>query len=292
LTDHERIGILSLPETFTESFFETSEMRLHVLEGPQAGPPLVLLHGATGSAMEWLPLLPHLAARWHVFALDLRGHGQSGRPADIAGYHIRHNVQDTLAFLRERVQEPAVLVGHSYGAVTAMLTGMPGKGYLRALVLEDPPLLLRRPEDGTHVVEYFDWVYQVRQSTGSIDQIEVELQKRNPQASGKALRSWAQNLAWLDPKFALALISGDRRGITRDIDFADHARGIVCPVLLMQADPKLSTTLPQEDVDFFLANASNVKVVTFPGAGHSIHVDQATAYLEALDTFLDNVAAS
>jgi pimeloyl-ACP methyl ester carboxylesterase len=247
---------------------------------------MVLLHGATGSAAEWIPFLPHLAARWHVFAPDLRGHGRSGRPVDLEGYHITHHVQDTVAFLRQRVLKPAVLVGHSYGAVTAMLSGMPGKDYIRALVLEDPPLLLRRPDDGKHAMDYFEWVYEVCQSADTVDQIIAELKKRNPQATVESLKPWAQNLAWLDPNFALALITGDRREMTRSVDFEAHARGIACPVLLMQADPEISPTLPQEDIDFFLAHAHDVKVVTFPGAGHGIHADQTAAYLKTLDEFL------
>ncbi|MBN1430064.1 MAG: alpha/beta hydrolase [Anaerolineae bacterium] len=282
---------MSLPDGYTESFFETGEVPLHVIEGPQAGPPLVLLHGATGSSMEWLPLLSHLAAHWHVFALDLRGHGQSGRPGDLEGYHISHNAQDTLAFLRERVLQPAVLIGHSYGALTAMLTGMPGKDRLRALVLEDPPLLLRRPDDGNHTTDYFDWVHKVCRSASTIDQIIVELEKKNPSIPVETLRPWAQNLSWLDPDFVLAITTGDRRETIKGVDFEAHAQGITCPVLLMQADPELSTLLPKEDIDFFLANARDVQVVTFPGAGHSIHVDQPAKFLKVLDEFLANLAA-
>ncbi len=79
-----------------------------------------------------------------MYVLELRGHGLSGRAADSQGYHISRNVADLAAFLRGQVGEPAVVYGHSWGAVVSYLSGGPAKEYLRALVLEDPPLMLRR----------------------------------------------------------------------------------------------------------------------------------------------------
>lgn len=271
-----------------ESYFDTGEVRLRVLEGPDAGPPLVLVHGATGSAADWNPVIPQLAERWHLYAYDTRGHGLSGRPAGLEGYHITHFVHDALAFLRERVKQPAVLVGHSYGAVTAMLAGMPGKDILRALVLEDPPLMLRREDDEEAepgAFDYFGWVYRMRQSATTFDEVLAEIVKQNPKVPVEALRPWAQNLTWVDPTFALSLINGDKREPMKGVDYAAHARGIECPVLLMQADEKNGAALVQQDVDFFLANARNVKLVTFPGAGHGIHNDQTEKFLAAVDAF-------
>ncbi len=277
-------------------YYDNNDIRLHGLEGPAAGPPLVLLHGATGSAVEWMPIIPHLAERWHVFALDLRGHGLSGWPADRAGYHMSNNVADTLAFLRGRAEQPAVLVGHSYGAVTALLAGMPGKDYIRALVLEDPPAMLRLPEapvgrkkEGGSFNDYFTRVYQIIRSVHTVDEILDRVAEMAPQAPREALRPWAQNLAWLDPNFPLAITVGDRRETVRGIDFTAHARGIACPVLLMQADPEKGAALLPEDAYFLLAMIPDVRLAAFPGVGHGIHSDQPEAFLQTLDGFLDDL---
>jgi len=127
-----------------EFFFDTGELRLHVVEGPGVGPPLVLLHGATNRWQEWLPILPQLEQRWHVYAVDLRGHGQSGPAADVAGYHLGRFAADIAALLRERVEEPCLLMGLSWGALTALFAAQLAPDRVRALVLEDPPLMLRR----------------------------------------------------------------------------------------------------------------------------------------------------
>jgi pimeloyl-ACP methyl ester carboxylesterase len=269
-----------------ESFFDTGEIRLHVMEGPRSGPAMVLLHGATGSGYDWMSVLPHLCERWHVFTVDLRGHGQSGRPKDLAGYHISHNIQDTLAVLRGKVQEPAVLLGHSYGAVITMLTGMEGQDCLRGLILEDPPLMLRRDnEESKPFLDFFGWAYAMRQHAATLDEVLAEVVKMNPEVPPEALRGWAQNLAWLDPNYLTAITAGNRRETCVNVDFGAHARGITCPVLLMQADPAMGAALVQQDVDFFLANAPQTQLVHFPGSGHGIHSDQTAPFLQAVDEF-------
>lgn len=270
-----------------ESYFDTGEIRLHVVESPQAGPPLVLLHGATGNAQAWGEIIERLSDQWHIYALDLRGHGLSERAKNLEGYHILCFVQDVVTFLRERVKQPAVLMGHSYGAITSLLAGMPAKDSLRALVLEDPPLGLRRPEEHLEnpYANYFSMVYQMRQSAHTVEEVLAALAKQTPEAPLETLRPWAQSLAWVDPLFVLSLITGDRRVPMQGVDFQTHANGIACPVLIMQADPEKGAALAQEDADFFLANCPQAKLVKFPGAGHGIHTEQPEQFLNAFNEF-------
>ena len=57
-------------------------VRLRYAEaGDPAAPPVILLHGYTDSWFSWSRVLPPLAARHRVYALDQRGHGDSDRPA-------------------------------------------------------------------------------------------------------------------------------------------------------------------------------------------------------------------
>ena len=273
-----------------ERYFDTGELRLHFMEGPASGPPLVMLHGATGNCGEWLAVIPHLSKHWHIYALDLRGHGLSEHPATLEGYHILHNIHDMASFLREEVREPAVLLGHSYGAVISMLTVKHAPEQLRALVLEDPPLMLRRKndEESKPFLEYFSWLYQMRQTATSVDQILALLRAQNPQVKEDMLRPWAQSLARLDPNFPLAITTGDKRETVRDVDFEAHIRAIACPVLVMQADGTKGAALVQQDLNFFMAAASgnhNVNLAQFPGSGHGIHLDQSAEFLEAFETF-------
>ncbi|MGB9203882.1 MAG: alpha/beta hydrolase, partial [Terriglobales bacterium] len=64
-----------------ERTFDTGEVRLNYAEGPAHGPPLVLLHGLGRRWQVFLPVIPALSLRWHIFAPDLRGHGKSSHVA-------------------------------------------------------------------------------------------------------------------------------------------------------------------------------------------------------------------
>jgi 2-(acetamidomethylene)succinate hydrolase len=84
------------------------------------GPPCVLLHGITANARVWEPVGERLAERYHVVAVDQRGHGQSDKPE--TGYAAADFVADVRALLADLGGEPALVVGHSMGARNALAT--------------------------------------------------------------------------------------------------------------------------------------------------------------------------
>lgn len=105
-------------------------------EGRPAAPPLVLLHGRTADHNDWNGITQHFAARHHVFAPDLRGHGASDYPG---AYPLSEMAADVVALLDRLGLGRIVLVGHSLGAVVACLVAMGGTDRVERLVLEDPP---------------------------------------------------------------------------------------------------------------------------------------------------------
>jgi len=97
------------------------------------GEPLVLLHGAHVDARFFEQNVPPLAERFHVFLPERRGHGHT---ADTEGpYSYDLMTEETVAFLEEVVAGPAHLLGHSDGAVIAMLIGLRQPELVRSLVL-------------------------------------------------------------------------------------------------------------------------------------------------------------
>src|SRR5947209_6948957 len=92
--------------------------------GPADGPLALCLHGYPDTARTWRHLGPELAARgWRVVAPYTRGYAPTGLAPDGA-YGVGALARDALA-LRRRLagDEPAVLIGHDWGAVTAYLVG-------------------------------------------------------------------------------------------------------------------------------------------------------------------------
>ena len=97
-----------------------------------AGEPLVLLHPGHADARAFEGNVPELAERFRVFRPDRRGHG---RTPDVPG-PIRYDgmADDTIAFLEQVVGGPAHVVGHSDGAVVALLVALKRPELVRRLV--------------------------------------------------------------------------------------------------------------------------------------------------------------
>ncbi|MCH8161219.1 MAG: alpha/beta hydrolase [Chloroflexi bacterium] len=85
-------------------------------EGP--GRPIILLHGVASNSRIWITTAPLLAERFHVYALDQRGHGESAKPDD--GYDFATVVADLVAFVDALEIERPVVVGHSWGGNVAL----------------------------------------------------------------------------------------------------------------------------------------------------------------------------
>jgi len=108
------------------------DLDVHYLEAG-SGPPLVLLHGGTATAESWGDWLPRLAARYHVFAPDTRGHGQTNNPAGRLGYDLF--ADDAAAFIAALGIERPLVLGYSDGGQAALELGLRHPGIARALVL-------------------------------------------------------------------------------------------------------------------------------------------------------------
>ncbi len=109
--------------------------------GPEEGDPLVLLPALGATADDWAPVQDALAPERRVYALDLRGHGRSGRTAE---YSLELMRDDVLGFLDALGLDRVDLAGHSMGAVVAHLVAQSAPHRVVRLVLEDVPAPLPR----------------------------------------------------------------------------------------------------------------------------------------------------
>jgi pimeloyl-ACP methyl ester carboxylesterase len=106
--------------------------------GDADAPALLLVHGITESREGWAPIVPALAERWRVIAVDLRGHGQSERREP---YDPVTLATDLDAVVRTLELEAPLLVGHSLGGV--VVSAYAGLGFAaRGIVDVDQPLAL------------------------------------------------------------------------------------------------------------------------------------------------------
>ena len=101
------------------------------------GPVIVLIHGSPGTSRAWQAVGERLAASFRVIAPNLPGYDTTPRPADDTAGDSSYAARLIEALIAE-VGEPAVLAGHSYGGVIALLTALRGRAKPRALALFEP----------------------------------------------------------------------------------------------------------------------------------------------------------
>jgi pimeloyl-ACP methyl ester carboxylesterase len=112
-------------------------LHLHYLDwGNPAGPPLVCVHGYTSSADAFNGFARHFRDRFHIVALDVRGHGESQWSPDGA-YTYRDQAGDLAAFVDRLGLGQFILLGTSMGGIIAMTYAIEHGQRLRALVLND-----------------------------------------------------------------------------------------------------------------------------------------------------------
>jgi pimeloyl-ACP methyl ester carboxylesterase len=126
----------------------------------------------------WLSVLPTLAEQTHVFALDARGYGTSGRSPQ-QRYHYLDFVHETAHFLRGAVRAPAVLIGHSRGATVAMAVAAESPELVKGLFLQEPTLrrraLIGHAEQHTRMRDLI-----VAQDVPGLAQLLLEVDPRQP----------------------------------------------------------------------------------------------------------------
>lgn len=277
---------------------DLNNIQFHYAEAPGPEPPLVILHGLTGSHAEFLHLVPELARQTHVYALDLRGHGLSGWGA--GAYQIADYGCDVAAFLRQVVGRPALMVGHSLGGLVAVWLATHTPELLSGLVLEDPGLyILQMPRFGQSVfygyfVNLYDYLKRDRANGPSLEEIIVYIGQTPVDeehtwlevAGPQAVRERAIQLHQLDP----AILEPALNISLLDNHEPDHLLAqISCPVHLVAAQSTLGGALTLQDVQRAVSHIPHCTHTIIENAGHDIHLDQPEAFMRELKRFLMRV---
>jgi pimeloyl-ACP methyl ester carboxylesterase len=112
-------------------YAQLGEVRTYY-EEDGSGPPLVLLHPGGADSRVFEEVVAGLAGRFRVFRPDRRGHGRTPDVEGPISYELM--ARDTIAFLEEIVGGPAFLVGHSDGALVALVLALRRPDLVRRLV--------------------------------------------------------------------------------------------------------------------------------------------------------------
>jgi pimeloyl-ACP methyl ester carboxylesterase len=134
----------------TGSFIQVGKLRIHYIEHPGSGTPVVLIHGLPGTAADWEDVTPLLAGH-RTIAIDRPGFGYSS-----GGYvpfdRQLEAIHELLAKLH--VTRP-ILVGHSYGGTISLGFAERYPGDVRGLVLVDAAAAGQKIDGFTDVQAHF-----------------------------------------------------------------------------------------------------------------------------------------
>jgi pimeloyl-ACP methyl ester carboxylesterase len=254
--------------------------RFHFLEWGQDGADTVLLlHGGNQSAHSWDLVSVHLADRYHVFALDQRGHGDSEWSREV-DYSIGAKAADAAAFIEDQHLGLPVVFGHSMGGQVTMRTVLSG-AKVRGVVLVDvgPELSPAGVEVVsnfvTHNVEFDD-----------LDVFLDNVAKYDPYRSREHIaRTVKYNmLRRADGKYVSKV---DHRRANREDPAAvqlDEVGGLRAPVLLIRGAE--SNVLEPDAAVRFVAALPDGRLETVAHAGHNVHGANTPGFLEAVGPFL------
>lgn len=141
---------------------------IHALVGPRRDAPAVLLlHGYPQTHAMWHRVAPTLAQRYNVVAADLRGYGDSGKPAtaeDHAPYSKRAMAADQVALMRALGHDRFLLVGHDRGARVAHRLAMDHPAAVIKLALLDiaPTLAMYEQTTDAFARAYWHWFFLIQ----------------------------------------------------------------------------------------------------------------------------------
>lgn len=261
---------------------ETGRQPIAVTEVPAAGaPPLVLVHGIGSRAESWWPVLAPLAERFHLYAVDLRGHGGSGKPE--AGYLLPDYAADLAALLDALGLEHPFVLGHSLGAMTTMLWAVQQPGRAARIVLEDPPL---RTAPG--VLELFDGWMQL--NAAPPEAVAAWYQSEHPEWTPDECRRRAESITTTHPAVFAELRAASAEALAQPAPgraaWVDALAAIDVPTLLVRGDPALGSMIGEDDLAEIAAVAPRVVVRQIPGTGHGVHRERPEAFVREVVGFL------
>ncbi len=278
-------------------FFYSHRLKLQFWDWGSAGKPaLLLVHGGLDHARSWDWVARALRDDYHVYALDLRGHGNSAW-APGALYSILEHVLD-LATLADIIQkEPIYLIGHSLGAITTLLYAGTFPERVKKLVAIEGIGLPIQERKGTAPERMRKWVDRVRagevrapHSYPDLATAVARMKEANRFLSQEVAEhltlhgtNWNADgsMVWKFDNFVRLLPAFI---ITPD-DAAEILQQIACPTLLFWGRQSFAKDPETEPLAQGIKNRTIVKV---DHAGHWLHHDQLELFLRETLRFLSD----
>lgn len=274
------------PHSHPRQRFLEGSPRLHYLEwNPRGAETLILLHGNSANVWWWEPLVALMPPRFHIVAIDQRGHGDSEwvRPPAYspAGY-----ADDLARFIAERGLKRPVVIGHSMGGVSVLAFLERHPEHARAAIAIDVAVTSSRGRDrflrrlrALPTVAYADLAtakarFRLMPSEGAIAP-EI-LNRVAEQSLGRTD----------DGRYTLKF---DRESFfgSDGIEVLNAIRSARVPLLLIRGG--LSKIMTAEGARHALESNPQARLEVIPGAHHHLLLERPDALAEIIQRFVESL---
>lgn len=231
--------------------------------------PVVLIHGAGGSHLDWPPNLRRLAMVT-VYAIDLPGHGRSPGPACSS---VDQYAAVVSAFITELNPDDVVLVGHSMGGAIALNIALEGSDDMKGLVLMSSGARLRvKDELQDSIGTDFEYTAEILDerlwSDGAPDELKDLGRKK-----------FLEN----EPE----VVEADYQACN-SFDLMDQLNQIEVPTLVVCGSEDQMTPVKYSRYLAEQMPAATLKIIE--GAGHMVHLEQPEVVASHIKQFLKEIS--
>lgn len=254
------------------------------------GPPVVFVHGLSGSWQNWLENLPELARDHRVVALDLPGFGESALPAErisMDGY-----AATVLAVLDALGIDAADLVGNSMGGLVSLEVALQAPGRVRRLVLVSPAGISAEGLIGDRAM------VALRRAERLITGYNVFWGTRAERVSRRAgLRRQLLRASAAHPELLPPALASEQLKVSGRPGFLDALEAIVTTSLRPRLRDVTAPTLivwgredrmvPVADAERFARELPDVRVTVYADTGHVAMLERPERFNADLRAFLD-----
>jgi pimeloyl-ACP methyl ester carboxylesterase len=278
-------------------YFYSHRLKLHFWDwGQEEKPSLILVHGGLDHARNWDWVARALRDDYHVYAMDLRGHGNSAW-AEGALYSVAEHILDLSALIDIIDDYPIYLLGHSLGGVVVLhYAGIYPDRVRKVVAIEGlgPPPNSRffRPADE----KMRAWIETIRNTERrdprtypNLEAAVARMKEANKHLSDEVARhltlhgtNWNADgsLIWKFDNYARAFAP-----YGQNVEDSKQILSCVrCPALLFWG---MESWAQDPELDPRSAVIKNHRVVKVPNAGHWVHHDQLEVFLSETKRFLD-----